>query len=324
MRAWVVHEFGHYKDALKFEQADAPIAEAESAIIDVKAAGVMYADLLNIAGTYQMKAPLPFVPGSEGAGVVVDAGPSSKFKMGDRVVTVNLMGAFAEKMLALDQVSFRIPDAMSFADAAAFTINYQTSYFGLVYRGQIKPGEWALIHGGAGGVGTASIQLAKALGAQVIATAGGAEKVALCTSCGADHAIDYRSGDFVAAVKQITGGRGVDVVIDPVGGDVFDATTKCIAFEGRIVVVGFAAGRIPTIPANRLLLKNCSAVGLFWGAYQTRNPNLVQQTQELLYGMYAQGQIKPVVYREYAIEQLPSALESIASRACLGKPVLSV
>ena len=160
MRAWTVQEFGHYKDALKLGDSEKPHAEAESAVIDVRAAGVMYADLLNIAGQYQMKAPLPFVPGSEGAGVVVESGAGSKFKTGDRVVTVNLMGAFAERMLALDQVSFHIPDGMSFADAAAFTINYQTSYFGLVHRANLKPGEWALIHGGAGGVGTASIQLA--------------------------------------------------------------------------------------------------------------------------------------------------------------------
>lgn len=324
MRAWVVHEYGPYKTALNFEHADAPRAEAESAVIDVKAAGVMYADLLNISGNYQMKAPLPFVPGSEGAGIVVEAGAGSKFKNGDRVVTVNLMGAFAEQMLALDQVSFRIPDAMSFADAAAFTINYQTSYFGLVYRAHVQPGEWVLVHGGAGGVGTASIQLAKALGAKVIATAGGEEKAALCTRCGADHAIDYRANDFVAAVKDITGGHGADVIIDPVGGDVFDASTKCVAFEGRLVIVGFAGGRIPTIAANRLLLKSFSAVGLFWGAYQTRNAPLVAKTQELLYRMYEDGKIKPVIHRAYSLEQLPSALEAIESRTCLGKPVLTI
>lgn len=323
MRAWRVHVFGHYKKALRLEDAEPPRVEPESSVIDVRAAGVMYADLLNIAGQYQMKAPLPFVPGSEAAGVVTEAGKESAFSVGDRVVTVNLIGAFAEKMLALDQVTFRIPDAMSFADAAAFTINYQTSYFGLVYRARLKPGEWVLVHGGAGGVGTASIQLAKALGAKVIATAGGPEKTALCKQCGADHAIDYRAGDFVAAVKNITGGHGADVVIDPVGGDVFDATTKCIAFEGRIVIVGFAAGRIPTIAANRLLLKNCSAVGLFWGAYQTRNPELVARTQELLYGMYEEEKIKPVIYREYPLDQLPDALESIESRTCLGKPAIT-
>ena len=234
------------------------------------------------------------------------------------------MGAFAERMLALDPVSFRIPDAMSFADAAAFTINYQTSYFALVYRANLKPGEWVLVHGGAGGVGTASIQLAKALGATVIATAGSDEKLALCAQCGADHAINYRAGGFINAVKDITGGHGADVIIDPVGGDIFDASAKCIAFEGRLVIVGFAAGRIPTIAANRLLLKNCSAVGLFWGAYQTRDPQRVADTQELLYGMYDDGKIKPAIHREYALDKLPDALESIESRACLGKPVLTV
>ncbi|MDZ4861159.1 MAG: NADPH:quinone oxidoreductase family protein [Candidatus Hydrogenedentes bacterium] len=322
MRAWVVNQFGPYKTALQLAQADAPEAEGESAVIDVKAAGVMYADLLNISGNYQMKAPLPFVPGSEAAGVVSESGKTSRFKVGDRVVTVNLMGAFAEHMLALDQVSYAIPDAMSFAEAAAFTINYQTSYFALVHRAQLKPGEWVLVHGGAGGVGTASIQLALALGANVIATAGADDKAALCKQCGAHHAINYRTGDFVAAVKDITQGRGADVIIDPVGGDVFDSSTKCVAFEGRLIVIGFAAGRIPTIAANRMLVKNFGVLGLFWGAYQTRNPALVVETQDILYGLYNDGKIKPVVSREYPLEELPDALESIETRKCLGKPVL--
>ena len=322
MRAWVVQRYGHYKEALRLESAEPPEVEAESCLLDVKAAGVMYADLLNISGNYQIKAPLPFVPGSEGAGPVVQAGKNSRFAVGDRVVTVNLMGAFAERMLALDQTSFRIPDSMSYPDAAAFTINYQTSYFALVHRAQLKAGEWVLVHGGAGGIGTASIQLARALGAHVIATAGSEEKLALCTRCGADHVINYRAGGFLNAVKDLTSGNGADVIIDPVGGDVFDASVKCVAFEGRLVVVGFAAGRIPSIAANRLLLKNFSVQGLFWGAYQTRDPELVARTQELLYGLYDRGAIKPVIHRDYPIEQLPAALESIESRTCLGKPVL--
>lgn len=324
MRAWVVHEFGPYRDVLRLEDIEPPRADGEAAVLDVAAAGVMYADLLNIAGTYQMKAPLPFVPGSEAAGTVVEAGAASKFKPGDRVVTVNLMGAFAERMLAVDSVSFRIPDGMSFEDAAAFTINYQTSYFALVHRAQVKPGEWVLVHGGAGGVGTAAIQLAAALGAKVIATAGADDKLALCKKCGAENVIPYRETDFAAAVKTITNGHGADVIIDPVGGDVFDASTKCVAFEGRLVVIGFAGGRIPSLAANRLLLKNFSAMGLFWGAYQTRNPALVAQTQETLYRLYEQGAIKPVLSRTYPLDELPAALESIETRNCLGKPVLAL
>lgn len=324
MRAWVVHEFGPYRDVLRLEDIEPPRADGEAAVLDVAAAGVMYADLLNIAGTYQMKAPLPFVPGSEAAGTVVEAGTASKFKPGDRVVTVNLMGAFAERMLAVDSVSFRIPDNMSFEDAAAFTINYQTSYFALVHRAQVKPGEWVLVHGGAGGVGTAAIQLAAALGAKVIATAGTDDKLALCKKCGAEHAIAYRATDFAAAVKTITNGHGADVIIDPVGGDVFDASTKCVAFEGRLVVIGFAGGRIPSLAANRLLLKNFSAMGLFWGAYQTRNPALVAQTQKTLYRLYDQGAIKPVLSRTFPLDELPAALESIETRNCLGKPVLAL
>lgn len=323
MRAWTVHHYGNYREALSLESAEPPKPDADSCVIEVKSAGVMYADLLNIAGQYQVKAPLPFVPGSEGAGVVVEAGQRCGYRPGDRVVTVNLMGAFAERMLCVDQVTHRIPDAMTFTDAAAFTINYQTGYFALVHRAGLRAGEWVLVHGGAGGIGTASIQLAKALGANVIATAGGEDKLEVCRRCGADFAVNYRTADFVAAVKDITGGKGADVIVDPVGGDVFDASSKCIAFEGRLIIIGFASGRIPEIAANRILLKNISVVGLFWGSYQTRNNELVGQTQEDLYGLYLRGKIKPVIHREYPLEELPAALESIESRTCIGKPVLT-
>jgi NADPH2:quinone reductase len=233
------------------------------------------------------------------------------------------MGAFAERMLCVDQVTHRIPDAMPFADAAAFTINYQTAYFALIHRAGLRAAEWVLVHGGAGGVGTATIQLAKALGANVIATASGEDKLAVCRQCGADYTVNYQSTDFVAAVKDITGGHGADVIVDPVGGDVFDASSKCIAFEGRLIIIGFASGRIPEIAANRILLKNISVVGLFWGSYQTRNNELVRQTQDELYRLYSERKIKPVIHREYPLEDLPAALDSLESRTCIGKPVLS-
>ena len=322
MRAWQVEEFGPYKEALSIAEVAEPDLASDGVIIDVKATGVMYADMLNIAGQYQMKAPLPFVPGSEAAGVVLEAGPESRFKPGDRVVTVNMMGGFAEKTLGLNANTFPIPDAMSFVDAACFCINYQTGYMGLIHRGRIKAGEFVLVHAGASGVGTAAIQLAKAVGCTVIATASTEDKLAVCREAGADHVINYTETDFVGAVKSITGGRGADVIYDPVGGDVFDQSTKCIAFEGRLIIIGFASGRIPEIATNRLLLKNADAVGVFFGNYNLFMNDFVHETLEVLFDFYKKGAIKPVVYKEYPFEGLPDALESIESRQCHGKPVL--
>jgi NADPH2:quinone reductase len=227
-------------------------------------------------------------------------------------------------MLALDQTAHLVPDGMTFEDAAALTINYQTAYFALVHRARLRRGETVLVHGGAGGVGTATIQIAKSLGATVIATAGSDEKTAVCRACGADHAVNYAGVDFSAVVKELTGGHGADLIVDPVGGDVFDRSVKCIAFEGRIVVIGFAGGRIAELATNRVLLKNMSVIGLFWGNYQTRNETLVRDTQEVLYDMYRRGTIKPVIYQRYPLERLPDALEAIESRRCHGKPVVVV
>lgn len=324
MRAWTVEEFGPYREKLQLREQSAPTADGATSVIRVRAAGVMYADMLNIAGTYQVKAPLPFTPGSEAAGEVITAGGDSKFKPGDRVMALNLYGAFAEQMVALDTFSFRIPDGMSYAEAAAFTINYQTAYFAHVHRAQLQPGETLLVHGGAGGVGTAAIQLGKAFGATVIATAGSDDKLEICRQCGADHAINYAKHDFVKHVKEVTSGRGADVIFDPVGGDVFDASTRCIAFEGRLVVIGFASGRIPQLAVNRVLVKNCSVVGLFWGNYQLQRPDMIAEAQDKLYALYAAGKIKPIVYREYGMEQLPDALDAIESRRAYGKVVLTV
>lgn len=324
MRAWMVGEFGHYRDQLRLCAIDAPEPEGASAAIRVGAAGVQYADLLNIAGAYQLKPPLPFTPGMEGAGVVERSGPDSRFKEGERVIALNLYGSFAEYMIALDEFSFSVPEGMSDAEAASFTVLYQTGYFGLVRRARLEAGETLLVHGGAGGVGTAAIQLGKALGATVIATAGSAEKVAVCRQCGADHVINHREQDFVAEVKALTGGRGVDVVYDPVGGSVFDRSTKCIAFEGRIVSVGFASGEFPQLAVNRLLVKNFDAIGLNWGNYQLQRPELIQETQTILYGLFDRGLIKPVIFREYPFEALPDALETIENRQSYGRIVLAV
>src|SRR5205814_2509875 len=219
--------------------------------------------------------PLPFVPGAEISGEVVSAPPDTGFSAGEHVMalvdnTTLTRGAYAQVADAVPQSVTPIPKDMPFDDAAAFTLIYQTAWFGLHRRANLQPGETLLVHAGAGGVGSAAIQLGKAAGATVIATAGSDEKTAVCTSLGADHAINYKTHDFAEDVKTITGGRGADVVFDPVGGDVFDRSTKCIAFEGRIVVIGFTSGRIPQAVASHVLVKNYSVVGLHWGLYSRR------------------------------------------------------
>ena len=322
MRAWTVREFGPFREKLALGRHELPKPTGPTALIKVHAAGINFPDLLMIEGKYQVKPPTPFIPGGEATGVVVEVGDQSSLGVGDRIITSNQTGAFAEYMLAKDASSFAAPEAMTDADAAALLITYQTSYFALAYRAQLKAGEYLLVHGGAGGVGTSAIQIGKALGATVIATAGADDKLEVCRQCGADYVINYSREDFVPAVQEITKGHGADVIYDPVGGDVFDKSTKCIAWEGRLLVIGFAGGRIPQITANRILLKNISVVGLYWGNYFSHQPELIRKTQEILYQLYAQGKIKPVIYREYPLEGLPEALAAIERRECYGKLVL--
>ena len=326
MHAWRVHEYGPFDKSLQWEACERPQADGNTAVIKVKAVGVNFADLLAVQGKYQVKMPLPFTPGSEAAGEVVEVGEDSPFKVGDRVMTFLLAGAFGEYVQVLEQSTYPIPDGMSYAQAAAFPIIYQTSYFGLHYRANLKAGEVLLVHAGAGGVGTAAIQLGKAAGATVIATAGSPEKLEICKQCGADHIINYREEDFVSVVKSVTGGKGADVIYDPVGGEVFEKSTKCIAWEGRILVIGFASGNIPSITANRILLKNISVVGLFWGNYQFQNPGLIRETHTKLCELFDAGKIAPVLYqpdgKNGSLQDLTQAMKALGSRKSYGKIVL--
>lgn len=322
MLAWQVREYGAFAEVLERSEIDAPQAPESGVVVEVAAAGLNFFDILSIAGEYQIKVPPPFVPGSEAAGRVVEVGPKSRWSIGDRVIASNIAGACGTRMAVLDSGCFEVPDRMTDAHAAAFLIIYQTAYFALRHRAAVQPGETVLVHGGAGGVGTASIQVAKALGAKVIATASTAEKLEVCRRCGADEVINYRDDDFVSVVKKQTAGKGVDVVIDPVGGDVFDRSTKCIAWEGRLVVIGFAEGRIPEIRANRILLKNISVTGLNWGGYQLRNPAKILSAHQSLLEWYAAGKLEPVIYGDFGAADLPVALDSIAQRQSYGKVVL--
>ena len=224
-------------------------------------------------------------------------------------------------MAAADRVH-AIPDGMPFDQAAAFFVVYQTGYAALVRRAALQPGEWLLVHGAAGGVGLAAVQLGKALGARVIATAGTPEKLEIARKSGADVLVDYATEDWVERVKSVTGGEGADVIYDPVGGDVFDGSTKCLAFEGRLLTIGFAGGRIPTVAVNRLLLKNISVVGVHWGYYRRRGSPLVQVWMDALLTLYDEGRIRPVIYRTYPLREAAAALQALASRESYGKVVL--
>jgi len=323
MRAWRAHQYGLYRDVLSLDTVERPDLPETGAIVRVEAASLNFPDLLAIQGKYQVKAPLPFTPGMEAAGVVVEAGAKSKYKPGDRVIANALWGAFAEELAVPDAHLFPIPQGLSAAQAASFVITYQTGWFALVHRAQLAAGETLLVHGGAGGVGIAAIQLGRALGATVIATAGSEEKLEVCRRAGAHHVIDYKDDDWVGEVNRLTGGRGADVIYDPVGGDVFDKSLKCIAWEGRLLVIGFASGSIPELKVNRVLLKNISIVGLYWGAYQLRDPAKIQAAHEALTAHVARGEIAPMVWRELPLEQLPEGLAALESRASWGKVVVT-
>jgi NADPH2:quinone reductase len=231
-------------------------------------------------------------------------------------------GGFAEQTVLSASKVFRIPGGMDWAQAASFPIVYHTSYFALKDRAQIRPSEWLLVHAGASGVGMSAIQLGCALGARVIATAGSPEKLGFARRQGADHVLDYRDEKWTEEVKALTGGRGADVIYDPVGADVFDLSTKCIAPYGRLLVVGFAAGRIPSIAANRILLKNISVVGVFWGGHVKMQPSYTATTQEALERMWTEGRIRPEVSQTWPLEELPLAMRALSERQVLGKAVL--
>lgn len=324
MKAWEVSE---WCEPEQMKLADVPLPEPQSGEVRIRnhAAALNFFDILQIQGKYQTKPPLPFTPGAEIAGVVDAVGPGvDQFAVGDRVLGSGALGGFAEYTVTPAARTFRIPAAMDFAEAAAMLIVYQTSYLALKVRAAIKAQEWLLVHAAGGGVGSAAMQLGKAFDARVIATAGSADKVSFCFTQGADYALNYREASWVEQVKEITGGHGADVIYDPVGGDVFDLSTKCIAAEGRLLVIGFAGGRIPSIAANRILLKNMSVVGCYWGGYLEHHPEFLAQAQTDLFALYEAGQIKPVVSQTYSLADAVTALRALAGRKTHGKVVLKI
>jgi len=322
MRAIVVDRWLEPAELTVSEQP-APVTGPGQIGVDVKAAGCNFFDILLVQGRYQVKPPFPFIPGGEIAGVVHDVGAGvSGFAPGDRVLAAVPAGGYAERIALPASLAYRMPENLSFEEGAALPIVYPTSYAGLVYRAALQPGETLLVHAAAGGVGLAAVQIGKALGARVIATAGGQEKLHVALEAGADIGIDYSEEDFVLRVKEHTNGRGADVIYDSVGGDIFDRSLKCIAWNGRLLVIGFASGTIPKVATNRILLKNISVMGLHWGAYARHEPARVPETFDALFRLYAEGKIRPMIYRRYPLEQAPAALAALGSRKSHGKVVL--
>ena len=322
MRAMVATKWGEPTDLRLMELPD-PEPGPRQVAINVHASACNFFDILMVQGKYQVRPPLPFSPGGEVAGVVRAVGPGvERIAPGDRVFAMLGWGGYASVALAPADAVYRMPDSMSFEHGAAFCVVYQTSYFGLVYRAQLQPGETLLVHAAAGGVGLAAVQIGRALGARVLATAGSATKLDIARQHGAEEAYDYSNPDWVERVKAATGGRGADVIYDPLGGDIFDLSTKCVAFSGRLLVIGFASGRIPSIQANRILLKNISVVGLHWGAYRLHDPARISEAMSALFELYTQGKLQPVISSTWPLTEAPAALAEIASRRSVGKVLL--
>lgn len=323
MKALLVHAWGEPSDMQLTELPDL-LAGPGQIVIDVKAIGTNFPDILMIQGKYQVKPPFPFAPGSEISGVVRAIGDGvTRVKPGDRVLASVPWGGYATQVVAAERQVHVIPASMPFEHAAAFTIVYHTSYFALVYRAPVKPGQTVLVHGAAGGVGLSAVQIAKALGARVLATAGSEEKRAFVLAQGAEQVFDSRDPSWVQKVMQATNNRGADHIYDPVGGDIFDLSLKCIAFSGNLHVIGFASGKIPNCAMNRVLLKNISLVGLHWGAYQLHDPERVPEAMAALFAMYERGQLPVQIGATFPLERAVEALGEISSRRVVGKIVLT-
>jgi NADPH2:quinone reductase len=323
MRAVVVDRLMEPSE-LRVHEVDPPKLWPGTVAVDVRAAGCNFFDILMCQGKYQVKPPFPFIPGAEAAGVVAEvSGDVKDVAVGDRVLLSTPLGAFAERVVVSARALWKMPARMSFAEGAALPIVYPTSYSALVYRARLQPGETLLVHAAAGGVGIAAVQIGRALGARVIATAGGADKLEVARAAGAEIGIDYQREDFVERVKEATGGKGADVIYDSVGGDIFDQSMKCIAWNGRLLVIGFASGRIPEVKANRILLKNISVVGLHWGAYAQHEPARIGETFDALFRLYDEGRIAPVIFETFPLEELPAALAALGGRRTYGKVIVA-
>src|SRR5471032_3652205 len=322
MKAVVCQSWG-LPDTLTVQELPDPQAGPGQVVIDVKAAGVNFPDVLIIQGKYQFKPELPFVTGSEVAGVVRSVAVDvTTFKPGDKVIAFTSSGGFGQQLLAPVQALAPMPPGMDFETAAAITLTYGTSHHAVVDRAALKAGETMLVLGAAGGVGLAAIEIGKALGARVIAAASSDEKLTVCREHGADAVINYSKEDMREAIKAATGGKGPDVIYDPVGGDYSEPAFRSIGWRGRYLVVGFANGEIPKLPLNLTLLKGASLIGVFWGEYVKREPKANLAAMRQLLGWLAEGKIKPRISGRYALENTAQALNDMAARKVTGKVVI--
>ncbi|MAA67083.1 MAG: NADPH:quinone oxidoreductase [Alteromonadaceae bacterium] len=324
MRAILCKEYGP-ADTLVIEDIASPVAKGSGVKIRVKAAGLNFPDTLIIEGKYQIKPSMPFSPGGEMAGEVLEVGEKvTRFKKGDRVMGLTGFGAFSEEIVAAEANLLPIPDGMSDEEAAAFTMVYGTSYHALKQRANIQPGETLLVLGASGGVGLATVELGKAMGAHVIAAASTAEKLEVAKQAGADELINYTEEPLKDTIKKLTKNNGVDVVYDPVGGDFTEQALRAMAWNGRHLIIGFAAGEIPKIPANLTLLKGCSVVGVFWGTFTRQEPEVSNQNMMDLLKLYSEGKIKPAISEVFEFEEYVGALNALTERRAKGKIVLKV
>ncbi|GAA1241849.1 NADPH:quinone oxidoreductase family protein [Kitasatospora nipponensis] len=316
MRAWRIAELGLPREVMRLEEDLAVPEPADGQVlVKVRAAAVNFPDALLSLGLYQVKPALPFVPGLELCGEL----PSGERVIGNPVL---FGGAFAEYALLDERALFPAPPALDDAEAAALHIGYQTAWFALHRRAALRPGETLLVHAAAGGVGSAAVQLGKAAGARVIGVVGGAQKVAVAKELGADLVIDRTTEDFVAVVREATGGRGADVVFDPVGGDAYTGSTRCVAFEGRIVVVGFTSGTIPAPPLGHALVKNYAVLGLHWGLYNTKDPAAVRAAHAELTTLAEQGLVRPLVSERLPFEQAADGVQRVVEGKTTGRVVV--
>lgn len=323
MRAVLCKELG-MPDSLVLEEVPSLTPGAGQVLISVQACGVNFPDTLIIQGKYQYKPDLPFSPGGEISGVVKQVGSDvDSLQIGDRVIAFSTWGGFAEELVVDQNRTVIISDKMDYERASAFVLTYGTSYHALKDRAHLREGETLLVLGASGGVGLSAIQLGKAMGAKVIAAASNAEKLSVCQENGADHLINYAQDDLRQSVKEITEGRGVDVIYDPVGGSFSEKALRDMRWGGRFLVVGFAAGEIPKVPLNIPLLKGCAVLGVFWGEFTKREPEANKQNNKELMNLFDQGKISPHLHRVYPLEKAGEALNELLQKRVIGKVVLS-
>ena len=324
MRAMLCRQWGE-PSVLAVEEVEGKVPAVGEVRVSVRAAGINFADNLMVAGRYQFKPPFPFSPGFEASGVVAEVGEGVRdLATGDRVMVALPHGGYAEEVVAPATSVFGLPEDMDFPSGAAFPVAYGTVHLALVHRARLRRGQTLLVHGAGGNVGRAAVEVGKRLGAAVLATTGSARSLEVARERGADHLIRYDREDVRDRVLELTDGAGADVIFDGVGGDLFDASLRCVAWEGTVLVIGFAAGRIPEAPAWRLLLKSCAVIGVDWGGYLRREPQTVRTATEEALRWYAEGALDPTPAHAFPLEEAARALEAQAARELKGKAVLTV